>query len=264
MKGMEKRLHSLKKIQDASDDDLDTDLTKRLHGHAAGREHHPLEDDKSKDSAKDTRNLLILLASVIALIGIIILVAVLTKPSRTALTIDELHELNRQGKLDAAQGYMYNGFSFVSSNGIWYSQVQKGNTLYDITFNADPKSVENITVEGRISPAFKNVATIYITFDPDARGTKYIATANAGLSLSLVKGFGYNLTAGCTSNESSLCQKTAVINCGDKDKAVIYFKETAEPKVVLSDNCVTIEGAGTDLIRAKDRLLLRWYGIMPN
>lgn len=262
MKGLDRKLQNLKTIQDATDDDLDVDITKRHHAQRAGQDGGAQGDEDSKDSSKDTRNLLILIGSVIAVIAVILLIIYLTKPPRTALTIDEMHELNSKGKLEMSQGYLYNGFSFVQSNGIWYSQVQKGNTLYDTTFNSDPLSVENITVEGSISALFKNADVIYITFDPDAHGLKYIAVANAGLSMSLVKGFGYNLTAGCTSNETATCRNTAVVQCGDEDKAVIYFKESTETKVVLSENCVTIEGAGEDIIRAKDRLLMRWYGIM--
>jgi hypothetical protein len=113
-----------------------------------------------------------------------------------------------------------------------------------------------------LSSKFDRGNDIYITFDPYAASTKYITVANAGLSLSLAKGFQYNLTAGCTDPESPTCQGTQVITCEDKEKAVIYFKEAEDTKIVLEDNCVTIQGYGPEIVRAKDRLLMRWYGIM--
>jgi hypothetical protein len=253
----DEQLHRLKKIQDACDDDLELDITKRhtRAGCGAGQK-APKEDTK-----KDTRNLLILIGVVFAVFIIFFAILALQKHEPVVMTIDEMHAANSRGELDIGQGYVYHGFSFIHFGGLWYSQVQQGDTLYDITFNNDPLSVETVPVEGVLSDRFKQ-GTVYITFDPDAYSIKHIAVANAGLSMSLVKGFGLNLTAGCTSNESALCQQTEVISCDDKDKAVIYFKEETETKLILEDNCVTVQGTESGLIRAKDRLLMRWYGIM--
>jgi hypothetical protein len=225
------------------------------------------EEKDEKEDGKNTRILLIIMAvAFLAFVVPVIIMKLTAAHAARPLTIDELHQKNVQGDLDSAQGYVYNGFSFINFAGIWHSQVQKGNTLYDITFNYDPKSVENITVEGQLSerfnPAESENNTIYITFDPYAQGIKYIAVANAGLSLSLAKGFQYSLVAGCTRNESGICRQKGVITCDDKTKPVIYFSETAETKVILSDNCVIIQGYGPEIVRAKDRLLMRWYGIM--
>jgi hypothetical protein len=225
-----------------------------------GEERELNEEKEAGDSPKDTKKLLIGIAIVAGVFIIAFIIMKSLKPP-VKMTIDELHVANMNGELDPAQAYMYNGFSFVNLGGVWYSQVQKGNSLYDITFNNGPKDVEDIPVEGNLSERF-DTETLYITFDPAAAGVKFIAQANAGLSMSLAKGFGYNLTAGCTRNESSLCRSTAVITCEDEDKAVIYFKEAEETKIILEDNCVTIQGYGPEIVRAKDRLLMRWYGMM--
>ena len=218
------------------------------------------EEQMRPDDGKDTKKLLIGIAAVMAVFLIILLVSRFQQQPEM-MTLDELHAANIGGELDPEQAYMYNGYSFLNMGGVWYSQIQKGNSVYDVTFNNGPKDVENITVEGQLSERFIN-ETIYITFDPYAAGTKYIAQANAGLSLSLVNGFGYSLIAGCTNNESALCTSTAVITCYDEEKAVIYFKEAQETKVILEDNCVTVQGYGPEMVRAKDRLLMRWYGMM--
>ena len=218
------------------------------------------QEKEAADSPKDTKKLLIVVSVLVGIFLVVIIVSKFLKPA-PQMTIDEIHAANLNGELDPAQAYMYNGYSFLNLGGVWYSQVQKGNSLYDVTFNNGPKDVEDITVEGQLSESFDQ-QNIYITFDPGAVGTKFITQANAGLSLSLAKGFGYNLTAGCTSNESTLCTSTAVITCDDTEKAVIYFKEAAETKVILEDNCVTVQGYGPEIVRAKDRLLMRWYGIM--
>ncbi len=255
----EAQLQKMKAAQDFDDDDMELDITKRKRLHQK-REDKSTDEEPEKDSSKDTRNLLILIGSIALIFLIFVGLRFIFTPEKHELTIEDLHKANLEGKLLPEQGYMYHGYSFVNYAGIWHSQVQKGNTMYDITFNYDPKSVENITVEGKLQRFSQT--QVYITFDTNATAPKYITVANAGLSMSLAKGFQYNLTATCTNNESSVCQNNGVVTCDDKDKPVIYFKESNETKIVLEDNCVTIQGYGPDLVRAKDRLLLRWYGIL--
>ena len=261
----EEQLERMKKIQEADDDDLDLDITqrRRLKTNTCGCAPQDSQDS-DKDKAKDTRNLLIVIGGLVLIFAVFVVIFYFLTQVRSVEvpTIDELHQANINGDLDPEQGYVYNGYSFINLGGVWYSQMQKGQALYDVSFNYDPKSVEDISVEGMLSKNFVQGSDIYITFDPHAKSTKYIAVANAGLSLSLVKGFQYNLTAGCTDSDSPTCQNTNVITCEDKDRAVIYFKEDSETKIILEDNCVIIQGYGPEIIRAKDRLLMRWYGIM--
>ncbi|NQU79868.1 hypothetical protein HQ545_08945 [Candidatus Woesearchaeota archaeon] len=221
----------------------------------------PEHKDETNDDEGGTKVLFIIIGILVIIVAVFFALVIFNKPSGGLLTIDELHQLNMNGKLEPEEGYIYNGFSFVNLGGIWYSNVQKGNTIYDITFNNGPKDVDDIVVEGVLSSRF-NSDELYITFDPNATYANYIAVANAGLSMGLVKGFGYQLTAGCTSNQSSTCLSTKVITCEDSDEPVIYFKEDPETKITLNDNCVTVQGLGPEIVRAKDRLLMRWYGIM--
>lgn len=280
MKKPDENLKLMKKAQDASDDDLDTDIVdsiqkRQIHkpiSHKAnqketGSTHNPAKTKhkmptETEDDRKDTKTLTIIIAGFVLIAIIFILVLAFYRPQKEIMTVDDLHAANLEGKLDPELGYVYNGYSFIKFSGIWYSQLSKGDTLYDVTFNNDPRSVEDIPVEGMLSNNFKQGNMLYITFDPDARGTKYITVANAGLSMGLVKAFGYPLKAGCTSNESATCRSAGVITCEDPDKAVIYFKESEETKIILDDNCVTVQGYGPEIVRAKDRLLMRWYGMM--
>ena len=260
----EAELARLKKIQDVEDDDTDLDLTKRQrlrqHKHPDEPEAEPQENPEQEK--KTTRNMLITLGALVVIFLIFWAIATFYNPVKTVPTVDELHELNLAGKLKPSQGYIYNGYSFVNFSGVWYSRVQKGDTTYEISFNNDPRSVEGIPVEGTLSAKFIDGDTIYITFDPDAREAKYITVANAGLSFSLIKGFGYKLIASCTDNESMVCQKNGVVQCGDADKPVIYFKEDPETKIFLNETCITVQGAGPEMVKAKDRLLMDWYGMI--
>lgn len=211
---------------------------------------------------KENRNMLIVVGSLMAVFLIFLAILIFYRSSEEVVTIDDLHQANLEGELDPAEGYVYNGFSFVKFGDLWYSKLQKGDTVYDVTFNNDPRSVEDVTVEGVLAEDFVRDRHIYVTFDPTGDFLNYVAVANFGLSRSLAWAFGYNMTAGCTKNVTTACEKAGVVMCGDAGKSVIYLKEDAETKVVLNSTCVTVQGAGPDIVRAKDRLLLRWYGMM--
>ncbi|MBI4738450.1 hypothetical protein HY772_02625 [Candidatus Woesearchaeota archaeon] len=176
------------------------------------------------------------------------------------VTIDDLHQQNVVEKLNPKEGYMYNGFSFVKFNDVWNTQLAKGNTIYDLTFNNDPKSTENVSITGKLDPDYFKDKNVFITFDPLGKDLKHVAVANYGFSRSLAVAFDYNLSAGCTREDN--CAGYPIYTCDDEDKSVVYFKEANETAIVYDDNCVIVQGKGSELVRAKDRLLMRWYGIM--
>ncbi|HII71465.1 TPA: hypothetical protein HA265_01795 [Candidatus Woesearchaeota archaeon] len=219
------------------------------------------EEDAPEDEKKDTKKLLWLVGVIIIVFGVLGGVAFYSSYHKEPVTIDGMHSLNVAGELKPQEGYMYNGYSFIKYADVWYTQIQNKGTLYDVTFNYDPKSVEDIPIEGSLTENFVKSGRIYITFDPLGRELKWVAVANFGLSRSLAWAFGYDMKAACTRNETKACQDAGVVTCDDTEKAVIYFKESDDPRVILADNCVIVQGRGEDLVKAKDRLLLRWYGI---
>ncbi|MFC1723201.1 hypothetical protein ACFL0V_03605 [Nanoarchaeota archaeon] len=240
----------------------DMDLTKELEQVEVldNQQKQIPEGGPVEDSKKDTKKLLIAVFVIFALFAAVFGVAYLRSGEDEPLTIDGLHTLNVKGKLAEEEGYLYNGFSFVKYNDVWYTQVEKGNTIYDITFNNDPRSVEQIPVSGNLG-GFASDNKVFVTFDPEGEDLKFVAVANYGLSRSLVRAFGYEMKAGCTKNVTKACGSAGVITCDDKDKSVIFFREADDPAILLKGNCVVVQGSGEDIVRAKDRLLLRWYGI---
>ena len=88
----------------------------------SGIKQHDLEDEiiveenPNEDSSKDTRNLLVMVGIIVLIFGAFLGVRYIMGDRATnqgQLSIDELHELNLDGKLKVDQGYIYNGFSFV-------------------------------------------------------------------------------------------------------------------------------------------------------
>lgn len=216
------------------------------------------------DVQKDTKNLLWIIAGIILVFIVFFLIRFIIPEAGDdgVKTIDELHQLNLRGELEDNNSYVYEGFSFVKVDDLWYTQLQKGNTIFDVTFNYGPEELEDLPVEGSLTKEFIESKKFYITFDPEGEYLRHIAVANYGLSNSLVRAFGFDLEAGCLTNTTEDCATAEIITCDDVDKNIFYFKEDAEAKVIFDNNCVVLQGEGSDLVRAKDRLLLRWYNIM--
>ncbi|MBT7903568.1 hypothetical protein HN587_06920 [Candidatus Woesearchaeota archaeon] len=218
------------------------------------------EDELEKiDSKKETRKLMVVLSILVLCFVAFVVIRIASVEDPVIKTIDDLHAENLRGELDLELGYMYEGYSFVNFEGMWYTQAKLGNTIYDLVFNHGPKELEHITVEGELDSTFFDDHKFAITFDSNATNLKHIAVANGGFSISLTKAFGYSLEAGCTTHDDLGCQSKPAINCGDENRSVIYFKDATPTKIIYSGKCITLQGQNDEIVKAKDKLLMRWY-----
>ena len=79
---------------------------------------------------------------------------------------------------------------------------------------------------------------------------------------SLHNGFNIEPVAACTEQKTEGCVGRPILNCNAQNASVIYLKQADETKVTLSGNCMTIQGKDEELLRATDRVLLKWYRIL--
>ncbi|MBW2981482.1 hypothetical protein KY343_01250 [Candidatus Woesearchaeota archaeon] len=215
------------------------------------------------ESKKNRKKLLIAIGIVIAVFVLFIVAFRVTLylrgPTSNVVTIDELHKLNLEGKLEE-DSYVYNGFSFVYFNDGWYTQVQRGNTIYDVPLHYGPRDVEDIPVTGKLGQSFGQGRVIYISFYPE---DYYLGFAAIELSLNLGKGMNAITKSACDKDyDIDACKERGVVTCEDTDKSVILIKQSNETKIRLSDKCVIIEGNEKELLRATDNVILHFYGIM--
>ncbi|MEM3127170.1 MAG: hypothetical protein QW331_03840, partial [Candidatus Woesearchaeota archaeon] len=91
---------------------------------------------------------------------------------------------------------------------------------------------------------------------------QYTALSAAEMSLSLYKAIGRQPIASCSINETFACQKRPIVTCDDENLAVIYLKHGERPKVLFDNNCIIVQGRGEDLVKATDRFLYYWYGVI--
>jgi len=162
------------------------------------------------------------------------------------------------------QQYSYNGFIFTNIGGLWYTEILKEGTnkSYSVPLHFSPSELGNVTIEGDVN-AFKNKTEIFLTFDPNAEEFSYIALSASEVSINLAQTLNITPIAACTSNETPACTGRLVVDCKNPGPPAIYFSYSNYTRVYVQNNCIFVQGFRQELVRATDRLLLKWFSIMP-
>ncbi|MCK4589932.1 MAG: hypothetical protein KAT77_05805 [Nanoarchaeota archaeon] len=207
----------------------------------------------------------IIMVAAIAIIFLAIIAFVPIKnyffpPTGQVITITDLFQQNLQGELPEEEGYIYNGYSFILYQGLWYTEVQQDNKIFQIPLHFGPKDLEDVEVTGELHPTFQ-YGDIYITFDPLIT-SDYISTSIGELTQNLAVIIQRKPVGACTINETDACRDRPIINCTNTKKPVVYFNYDDGPAVELKGNCLVLKGKEYDLLKATDRAILQWYKIM--
>lgn len=177
------------------------------------------------------------------------------------INVDDLHQENLEGELDEKEGYLYNGFSFVYADGLWWTEMRKGEVLLKVPLHFGPKEVDGVGVEGGLNEDFNKEDEVYMAIDPEF-GNKYYTLALSELNFNVLKGIERKPVAACSKN-NSICEDREILNCNEtKGKAVIELRYGGESKITLLGTCILISGEDYGLVKAADRLIWQWYGVM--
>jgi hypothetical protein len=209
---------------------------------------------------RNVKRILVFIALIVGAFALSFLARFFYNPA--AMTIDDLHQRNLEGE-ESDVNYVYNGYSFVFYDNLWYTQVARdGDTILDIPLHFAPKELEDISITGEINWELEE-PEVYLTFDPDEESYTYVTLSIAELSLNLAKGMEIKPIAACSKNETTACKDRPIVTCENKDKAVVYLRqEEGKGKVNMDGNCVEIIGKDWEMVKATDRFLLQWYGVM--
>jgi hypothetical protein len=224
---------------------------------------HKEEPSEEPKKSSEKAFLITILIIVILFAGILAF-GVLNKPKPK--TLEELHVLNLKGKLKPEQGYVYNGvYSFVNFENLWYTQLKspKGTKVYSMALRYSPKDVEGIAIEGSLNKKlFDEQPEYYVTFNPTGSQFSYVGLAVSDFDTHMSIVFEKIPIAACDRNETEPCSVRPIVTCDDKDKLVIYVKESERFRVYYNSNCIVVEGSGLDLVKGVDRILYNLYGVM--
>ena len=91
---------------------------------------------------------------------------------------------------------------------------------------------------------------------------KYYTLALSELSFNIVKGLNRSISGTCT-KENNICDNRTIVSCNNSQGLpVIELALANETGIELLGNCLKISGQEYDLVKAVDRLLYQWYGVM--
>ena len=222
------------------------------------------KQDVAEEQPKSDKVLIASIAVIVLLLAAVISFSVFNK--QQPKTLEDLHVLNLKGKLKPSQGYVYKEvYSFVTLDNLWYTQLTspKGTKLYSLALRYSPKDLKNIPIEGTLnSEFFNNQTEFYVTFNPLGNQFSYVALAVADFNTHMSKVFEKIPVAACDRNETEPCKNRPIVTCEDKDKLVLYVKESEKFRVYYNDNCIVVEGNGFDLVKGVDRILYNLYNVM--
>ncbi len=187
-----------------------------------------------------------------------------TSSQNRPLTIEDLHELNLKGKLPPEKGYITNGFSFVLFDRLWYTKIEAGDNLYQIPLHFGPNDVKNVVINGNgVDKEFNNGTDVYLVVNPLSPDSKYIALATSELAQNMITAIKRRPVGACDRNETSMCiDRPIITDCEKSGKPVVYLIQENGPAIDFKGNCVILRGVQSDLVKAVDRLLMKWYNIL--
>ncbi len=179
------------------------------------------------------------------------------------INIDEMHQENLEEELGEGEGYLYNGYSFVYADGLWWTEMDKFGTRLKVPLHFSPKELEDVPIEGELSPRFNLGKGVYVAINPNVYD-KYYTLAVSELSFNLVKGMD-RLPEGACTEENYVCDNRSVVSCAHNplNRPVVELAYEAGPGIELNGSCIKVKGNSEyDIVKSVNRLLYQWYGIM--
>ncbi len=220
---------------------------------------------EQEEEKNESKYLLIMIG---VIIGVLLLifggVALYSKYSASHVqSIDDLHQKNLEKPLGDGKGYVYNGFSFVNVDNLWWTELNKFGTRLKIPLHFGPREVEDIAVMGSLNnELFNRGDKVYIAIDPTV-ADKYYTLGISELSFNLVKGMDRGAIGSCT-QANWACENRTIISCANNTQnlPVIELSLENQTGVFLDGSCIKVSGRGYNITKGVDRVLYQWYGIM--
>jgi hypothetical protein len=167
--------------------------------------------------------------------------------------------------------YTYNNFEFRKISGLWTTEVfdTEKKVTYQLPLHYGPKELEYIPVGKSVAlfPEFahqfsgpKKIGATYVTYDPDINDSQ-ISLAYYELSRHMETALHIETLPAITHDVEKIVNET-IRECGNSTDPVIYLSYKNSTLVDFRGNCLIIQGEGIELVKAADRALYQFYGIM--
>ncbi|RJQ15484.1 hypothetical protein C4573_04980 [Candidatus Woesearchaeota archaeon] len=212
---------------------------------------------------KDEKNNLavlyiIIICALVIIVGFFVIRSLIANSANITPEDVILDDLNR------SDAYAYNGYGFVENNGVWKTQVEVNLQAYDVSFHNGPRDLEDISITynlNNFSKLLLKYKRAYVAIHPEDDGGSYLGVSASSMGVALKLVYGVTVIPACTQN-ATICENRAIITCDTTDKPVIMLSHDAPMEIRYEGNCLYLTGMGDDLIRATDKTIMGWYGIL--
>ena len=164
--------------------------------------------------------------------------------------------------------YEFNGFAFLEKGPYTKTQIQFGDNLFTIPLRFGPYDLENVTSKGNSSTFASETAKeskVILLLDDWGTRNGNLSMAVNEISKNADRVLFIQTYAACTENTTTCANMNlSILNCDDAEIPTVYFVNKGEPKISFDNKCVTLSGEGDGIVKAADRLLLNWFGIMES
>lgn len=155
----------------------------------------------------------------------------------------------------------YNGYTFEYVNTQWVTTILVNDRPISFGRRFSPQQTLDVPIQGQLDPTFFRDFVV-MTHDPAETGLQYVNVATLDTSLALSRILNVTPIAACTINSTAACADRPIVTCENTDAPVIYIKEAENTLIDLKGNCAIIQGNGSEIVRAADRAMYGWLGII--
>jgi len=217
---------------------------------------------KSKNKPeKSSKNISPKVKDIAKVVGILLVIGIVLWGMVTGVTM--LGESIKPTK--SYDTYSYNGFDFTGNGVLWQTTIYNAqkDTEYTLQLHNGPKDLEDVPVTGDVKSMLNRATGFYLTFDPaENESMGQVALASYEISSNYNTVYDKPILPACDKNFSPDCDGIAIIDCTNPNIPAIYVIAEGKPEVIVDGPCIYIKGEGDGVVKAANRLLYTWYGIM--
>jgi|GEM_PF-3987530 hypothetical protein len=216
----------------------------------------PVSEAEEEKTAWKKSNMFLLIA--------IIVIAVIAASILIYVNYERIKE-NQKPVFNSSNYYQWGNYTFIKKeDNSWETVYTNAGQQYILNFYYGPRDLLDLEIEYENAYFGKIVtpgSSVYIVIDPNATDG-YVGVATTSLSRGLNRVFNVPASGACTQEHEACGDRPIIPSCMLTPYPTIFVIKDQNTSIVYRNNCLFIKGEGQELIRAANKVLLGWYGII--
>jgi predicted RNA-binding protein YlqC (UPF0109 family) len=161
---------------------------------------------------------------------------------------------------------VYNNVTFYKNGQFWESRISVNDKPVDISIYYTPQELDAMDInikKNEFAKILGSLRKVYISFNPNSENLSQVGIASASLAESLAKVYGVEPKGAVLEEQEGLYAD--IITCNLTDYPVVeIIEKDQDVSIEYEGNCLRIIGKDGDLVKATNKVLLGWYGIVDS